>query len=94
MDVFVLSSVTEGICNSLLEAMATGLPVMVTNTGGNPEIVVDGQSGFLFPVGDVQQLTEKLIAAPEPAGSAPRTGATSRAPDARRVLDGIHGAEL
>ena len=62
MDAFVLSSVTEGICNSLLEAMATGLPVVVTNTGGNPEIVVDGQSGFLFPVGGVQQLTEKLIA--------------------------------
>ena len=62
MDVLVLSSVTEGICNSLLEAMATGLPVVVTNTGGNPEIVVEGQSGFLFPVGDVQQLTERLIA--------------------------------
>lgn len=62
MDVFVLSSLTEGICNSLLEAMATGLPVVVTKTGGNPEIVVEGQSGFLFPVGDVQQLTEKLIA--------------------------------
>jgi len=62
MDAFVLSSVTEGICNSLLEAMATGLPVVVTNTGGNPEIVVDGQSGFLFPVGGVQQLVEKLIA--------------------------------
>jgi sugar transferase (PEP-CTERM/EpsH1 system associated) len=60
MDVVVLSSITEGICNSLLEAMAAGLPVVVTDTGGNPEIVVDGQSGLLFPVGGVRQLAEKL----------------------------------
>jgi sugar transferase (PEP-CTERM/EpsH1 system associated) len=61
MDVMVLSSVTEGICNSLLEAMASGVPVVATRTGGNPEIIVDRQSGFLFPVGDVKQLTENLI---------------------------------
>jgi len=60
MDVLVLSSVTEGICNSLLEAMATGLPVIATDTGGNPEIIVNRRSGLLFPVGNVQQLAEKL----------------------------------
>jgi glycosyltransferase involved in cell wall biosynthesis len=60
-DVFTLSSVTEGICNSLLEAMATGLPAIATNTGGNPEVVVDGDSGLLFPVGDDRQLAEKLL---------------------------------
>lgn len=59
-DVFVLSSVTEGICNSLLEAMATSLPVVATATGGNPEVVVDGVSGLLFPVGDSAALAEKL----------------------------------
>jgi glycosyltransferase involved in cell wall biosynthesis len=61
-DVYVLCSITEGICNSLLEAMATGLPVVVTATGGNPEVVVAGQSGLLFPVGDSHQLVGHLAA--------------------------------
>src|ERR1017187_1621393 len=56
MDVFVLPSVSEGICNSLLEAMSAALPVAVTATGGNPEVVDDGKSGLLFPVGDWRQL--------------------------------------
>jgi glycosyltransferase involved in cell wall biosynthesis len=61
MDVYVLPSLAEGICNSLLEAMATGLPVVVTATGGNPEVVVDGESGLLFPVGDSRKLAEHLL---------------------------------
>jgi sugar transferase (PEP-CTERM/EpsH1 system associated) len=60
MDVFVLPSVAEGICNSLLEAMATGLPVVATAVGGNPEVVVDGESGLLFPAGDVPALANQL----------------------------------
>ena len=62
MDVYVLPSVAEGISNSLLEAMSIGLPVIATATGGNPEVVVDGDSGLLFPVGDVGALTEHLFA--------------------------------
>jgi sugar transferase (PEP-CTERM/EpsH1 system associated) len=68
MDVYVLPSLAEGICNSLLEAMSTGLPVIATRTGGNPEVVVDGESGFLFGVGDSGRLAELLSrfqAAPE-----------------------------
>jgi len=61
MDVYVLPSIMEGISNSLLEAMATGLPVTATATGGNPEVVADGESGLLFPVGDARQLTEQLL---------------------------------
>jgi glycosyltransferase involved in cell wall biosynthesis len=62
LDAYVLPSISEGISNSLLEAMATGLPVIATATGGNPEVVVDGESGILFPVGDSRGLAEKLMA--------------------------------
>jgi sugar transferase (PEP-CTERM/EpsH1 system associated) len=60
IDVYVLPSIREGISNSLLEAMATGLPVVATDTGGNPEPIVNGESGLLFPVGDFERLAELL----------------------------------
>ncbi len=62
LDAYVLPSVAEGISNSLLEAMATGLPVIATETGGNPEVVVDGDSGLLFPIGGFGLLADHLIA--------------------------------
>jgi sugar transferase (PEP-CTERM/EpsH1 system associated) len=52
LDIFVLPSIAEGISNTILEAMATGLPVVATRTGGNPELVEDGVTGTLVPVGD------------------------------------------
>jgi glycosyltransferase involved in cell wall biosynthesis len=60
MDVFVLPSVAEGICNSLLEAMATGLAVITTAVGGNPEVVIHGESGVLFSPGDADALATHL----------------------------------
>ena len=62
LDVFVLSSVNEGISNTILEAMATGLPVVASNVGGNPELVVDGVTGKLFPSGDIEALASELLA--------------------------------
>jgi sugar transferase (PEP-CTERM/EpsH1 system associated) len=49
LDVYVLPSLSEGISNSLLEAMASGVPCIATAVGGNPEVVVNGESGMLFP---------------------------------------------
>lgn len=68
LDVYVLPSIAEGISNSLLEAMASGIPVVATATGGNPEVAVNGESGLLFPVGDAGRLADhlrRLIAEPK-----------------------------
>jgi len=60
-DVFMLSSRREGICNSLLEAMAMGLPVVTTDAGGTRELVLDGQTGFIVPQRDVDRLAHAII---------------------------------
>ena len=59
-DVFVLSSVHEGFSNAIVEAMAAGVPVIAPNSGGNPEAVDHGKSGFLFTPCDSRSLAEML----------------------------------
>ncbi len=59
-DIFALPSVTEGLSIALLEACATGLGVVATRVGGNPEIVHDGQTGLLVPVDDGEALCAAL----------------------------------
>jgi len=56
MHVFVLGSLREGISNTILEAMASGLPVIAAATGGNGELVVDGVTGKLVPPGNPKAL--------------------------------------
>lgn len=55
-DMFAQPSLSEGLSNVLLEAMACGLPAIATNVGGNAEAIVDGQSGWLVPAGDAAGL--------------------------------------
>jgi glycosyltransferase involved in cell wall biosynthesis len=61
MDVFCLPSLTEGTSLTLLEAMATGLPVVATAVGGNPEVVADQVSGLLVKPGEPDQLAHALL---------------------------------
>lgn len=61
-DVFVLSSVSEGMSNAILEAMCAGRPVVATNVGGNPELVVNNKTGLLVPSQDPQQMGEAILA--------------------------------
>lgn len=79
MDIFVLPSLAEGISNTILEAMASGLPVIATAVGGNPELVVDGVSGALVASDDVAALSRALEAYIDDAALRRRHGAQGRA---------------
>jgi len=60
LDVFVLPSLGEGISNTILEAMASGLPVVATNVGGNSELVEQDKTGFLVPPNDPKAMAEAM----------------------------------
>lgn len=78
MDVFVLASRNEGICNTLLEAMASGLPAVATRVGGNVELVDDGATGRLVRPGDANELAESIMAYIDNADLRERHGAAAR----------------
>jgi len=60
-DAFMLSSVSEGVSVTLLEAMGCQLPIATTDVGGNGEVVVDGDNGLLSPRGDAESLGANLV---------------------------------
>jgi glycosyltransferase involved in cell wall biosynthesis len=60
LDVFVLSSLSEGMSIATVEAMGAGLPVVVTRSGGPEDIVGHGQTGLLVPPGDDQALADGI----------------------------------
>lgn len=59
-DVFVLSSLSEGMSNTILEAMATELPSVVTSVGANPDLIEDGKTGFLINPRDAGSLADRI----------------------------------
>lgn len=79
MDIFVLPSLNEGMSNTLLEAMATGLPCVVSNVGGNLELVDHDAEGYLFASGDEQALREHLARLCKDASLRKRLGDAGRA---------------
>lgn len=77
--IFVLTSDHEGTPNVLLEAMATGLPVVATNVGGVPEVVRHGQTGFLVPCDDMKAQLDAISQLVENPGLRAEMGARARA---------------
>jgi glycosyltransferase involved in cell wall biosynthesis len=78
-DIFTLTSVSEAASLTLMEAMAAGLPVVVTNVGGNPEIVRQGVDGLLVPRGDSAAAADAFLALLADAENARLMGQAARA---------------
>jgi L-malate glycosyltransferase len=83
-DIFVMSSITEGLGTSLLDAMAAGKPIVATNTGGIPEVVVDGETGRLVQPRDHQAMADAIVALLKDPALRARMGAAGLARAQRR----------
>lgn len=89
MDVFVLPSLGECLPLSILEAMAMCVPPVVTDVGGNKEIIENGKTGYLVPPGDTEALAEKILFLLRDKGAAEAIGR-----DARKKVEEKFSLEL
>lgn len=90
LDCFVLPSLAEGISNTILEAMASGLPVIATAVGGNGELVDAGQTGILVPPADPDALAQAILKlACNPAEASKMGNAGRAAVESRFSLDAM-----
>jgi glycosyltransferase involved in cell wall biosynthesis len=78
VDVFALPSLSEGLSNALLEAMAAGRPIVATNVGGNPELIRDAENGLLVPAADPEALAGAAVRLIKDRSLAAKLGAASR----------------
>ncbi len=78
LDIFTLTSRSEGMPLTLLEGMAAALPVVAASVGGVPEVISDGEEGYLFPSGSLSDLTEKIVRLAENPDSAASMGLRGR----------------
>lgn len=93
LDAFVLPSQAEGVSNTILEAMASGLPIVATAVGGNPELLEDGVTGRLVPSGDADAMAQAILADWQDPAAARARGARAQAAAQRRFsLDGMVAA--
>lgn len=94
-DLFALSSVSEGLPVSVLEAMAAELPVVASRVGGVPELVVDGENGFLVPPRDPRELAVALKRLVDDGDLRRHLGAVGRVrAETRFNLNGFRRAHL
>lgn len=77
-DIFCLPSLNEGMSNTVLEAISSGLPIVATVTGGTQELVKDGENGFFVDTGSAEDLAEKLGTLVADPGLRIRMGDASR----------------
>ncbi len=77
-DLMVLPSYTEGLPNAVLEAFGAGVPVVATAVGGTPEVIEDGESGFLVPAGDAAKMAERICVSLDNADELPEMGRKGR----------------
>src|SRR5690606_37222508 len=73
----------EGLARAVVEAMAYGRPAVISDSGGNAELVADGESGFVVPVNDPQALAEGIVKLWDDPALRARFGAEAR----RRIRD-------
>jgi len=79
LNCFVLPSLAEGVSNTILEAMATGLPVIATRVGGNAELVRDGHTGAIVASADVEAMAQALLVMAQDEARAMHMGREARA---------------
>lgn len=88
-DVFVLNSSYEGLSHVLIEALALGAPIIATAIGGNPEVVADGETGFLVPPDDPTRLADALASLLADAPLRARLGSSAKRRAARFSKDAM-----